>query len=266
MDQNHVIVDWVKRDTTITEEYANGPMAENGGGIIFFSSVAAQNFDAGGGNSTSGSMARFTLVNDYLYAVDNSKLYSFSLSNATEPSLNSEQNIGWGIETIYPFKNNLFIGSNTGMVIYNINNPGQPNYEGGFSHATACDPVIANDKYAFVTLRGGTRCNDADNQLDVLNVENVKTPRLLKTYSMTNPYGLSLSGNILFICDGRAGLRVLDATDVQNIKEKKRIKDIGVATDVITIGNRAYVITQEDIQIYKFSSATDISLQGKLSK
>ena len=266
VDDNHIIVDWIKKDTAVTEEYANTPRAQSSG--IFFTDMSAafNGNSSGGGNSTSGSMARFTLVNDYLYAVDNFKLYSFSLANAMEPILSNEQSIGGGIETIFPFKDNLFIGSTTGMMIYNITNPSYPNREGSFSHATACDPVIANDKFAFVTLRGGTRCNDADNQMDVLNIENVKSPSLIKTYPMTSPHGLSLSGNTLFLCDGDAGLRVLDATDVNNIKEKKRFKNIGVATDVITIGNRAYVITQEEIKIYEFSSTTDVKLKGNLSK
>lgn len=265
IDRDHIIVNWQKKDTMVREEYVTGSRSAASGGFPngqFFQMA----FDAGsgGGNSTSGSMARFTLVNDYLYTVDYGSLTSFSLANPLDPTKSDFQNVGWNIETIYPFKDKLFIGSSTGMYIYNIENKSKPVREGQFSHVSSCDPVIANDNYAFVTLRSGTACEGFTNQMEVLNITNPHAPQLVKTYSYTNPHGLSMSGNTLFLCDGRDGLRVLDASDPMNIKEKKRFK-IGQTSDVITIGNTAYVVNENSIKLYDFSGPTNVSLMSTIN-
>ena len=59
--------------------------------------------------------------------------------------------------------NRLFIGSQTGMFIYNLSNPDNPVQDGQFNHVRSCDPVIADEKYAYVTLRSGScqRCVEA---------------------------------------------------------------------------------------------------------
>ena len=37
---------------------------------------------------------------------------------------------------------------------------------------------------------------------------------------MTNPHGLGKSGDLLFICDGNAGLKIYDASDPKTIGNK----------------------------------------------
>src|SRR4030095_14872350 len=103
----------------------------------------------------------------------------FNVSNTLDPQFLNKVNIGWNIETIYPFKGRLFIGSMTGMFIYETTNPNNPTKVGTFTHARKCDPVIADDKYAYVTLRSGTTCQGFTNQLDVVNIENVMVPSLV---------------------------------------------------------------------------------------
>src|SRR5690606_20496247 len=122
------------------------------------------------------------------------------------------------IETIFPFKNRLFVGSRTGMYIYNVSNPSQPAAAGQFNHVQSCDPVIADDNYAYVTLRSGNTCQGFTNQLDIVKLNDFTDPKLEKTYQMSNPHGLSKDGNTLFICDGAAGLKVYNAADVQNLQ------------------------------------------------
>ncbi|NJO25139.1 MAG: hypothetical protein HC867_04185, partial [Bacteroidia bacterium] len=125
-----------------------------------------------------GSMARFSLVNNYLYTVNSWTLGVFDISSSGDAQRVSTQNLGWGIETIYPFRNKLFIGSQTGMFIYDISNPAAPVKEGQFSHARSCDPVISDGDFAYVTLRDGTPCVGFNNQLDVVDVRNVMSPAL----------------------------------------------------------------------------------------
>ena len=61
-------------------------------------------------------MARLTIAGNYMYSVDRTDLQTFDISTPSDPKPWTKINIGWNIETIYPFKDKLFIGSMTGML------------------------------------------------------------------------------------------------------------------------------------------------------
>lgn len=265
-----VIVDWIRRDTVAAIDCGgkNGffnPM-RNRSDILFFSSVGS-----GGSASAStspfgvgGSMARFTVVNDYLYGVSASSLNVVSIANAADPVFSNTVNLGGGIETIYPFKNRLFIGSVSGMFIYDISNPTIPVRQGAFTHATSCDPVIADDYNAFVTLRSGTACQGFSNQLDVLDIANINAPALIKSYPLTNPHGLAKDESILIICDGKAGLKFYNSSNTSNINLLKTIRGIE-AYDVIAQNKWALVVAKDGLYQYDYSNLSNIKLLSKLT-
>ncbi len=171
-----------------------------------------------GGTSKGGSMACFTIVGNYLYAIDAFDLQVFDISEVKNPRLVGQKvNVGTDIETIFPSDNKLFIGSQSGMYIYDIADPLYPRRLGVYAHTRSCDPVVVEGNYAFVTLRDGTDCAGGVNQLDVIDIANPSFPRKLKTYRMTNPHGLGIDNGLLFVCDGRDGLKVYDARDVGRI-------------------------------------------------
>ncbi len=264
-DSVKVLADYVVRDTIMdcnTYRAWSGRELDDRG---FLSLAASPSFSAGKSVGAGGSMARFTIVNDYLYSVSNSQLYSFDISVSNEPELKNKTSLNnWSIETIYPFKNKLFIGSASGMYIYDLANPAAPAQLGQMNHVRSCDPVIADDHYAYVTLRSGTTCQGFTNQLEVLNIENLTQPSLLKVYQMTNPHGLSKDGNLLFICDGRDGLKIYDATDVNNLKLIKTFA--GMQTyDVIAFDKLALVVASDGLYQYYYADKTNIRLLSKIS-
>lgn len=180
-------------------------------------------------NSTGkgGSLARFTIYNDYLYAVTHDSLKVIHIADKDNPTLVSSQIISFSndIETIYPFNNLLFIGSQTAMYIYSLDNPQNPILSGTASHVSSCDPVVANDSIAFVTLRNGTSCNASGiNQLQIYDIKNINAPTRLSTYDLEAPYGLALKGHILYVCDDKLGLVIFDVSDPFHIKETNTIK------------------------------------------
>ncbi len=259
-----VIVDWIKKDTTVTTNIDEWAGRRN---VVFQSRDAmllSSNASAVAPTGISGSMARFTLLNNYLYTVTDNALNVFNVSEPQSPVFTTKINIGWGIETIYPFKTNLFIGSTTGMFVYNASNPAQPTLLGNFSHARRCDPVIADDNYAYVTLRGGGACGGAANELNVIDIKNIQSTRLVKTYPLTNPYGLSKDGNTLFICDGTAGLKVFDAADVNSLKLLQTVNGIN-AYDVITINGIAIVVAKDGLYQYDYNNRSNLKLLSSLS-
>ncbi len=271
-DPTQYIVDWVKKDTTVdyTGDTWNGC---RGCGIWFdammFSSASGESSASALTKATtgiSGSMARFTIVNEYLYAVNRSSLVVFDISDQQHPQKKTEQGIGWNIETIYPFQGNLFIGSATGMFIYNISTPTAPTYVSGISHIRMCDPVISDGKYAYVTLRAGAECGTVTgSQLQVLHITNIATPRLINTYTLTNPFGLGKTGYLLWVCDGTDGLKVYDAKDPEKLSFKYHIKNIE-PYDVIPVNDLLIVSAKEGIIQYDASNPEKLAELSRIQK
>jgi hypothetical protein len=210
-----------------------------------------------------GSMARFSIVKNSLYTVSDANLNVYAINTPANPVNVSKIAMGWGIETIYPFKDKLFIGSTSGMFIYDVSNESNPSRMGQFSHLTSCDPVIADDNYAYVTLRSGTTCARGSNQLDVLDITSVTNPSLVKSYPMTSPHGLSKDGNTLFICDGADGLKMYDATDVKNLKLTSQQTGFE-SYDVIAYNKRAIVVAKDGLRQYDYSNPNEVRLLSKL--
>lgn len=178
-------------------------------------SGAAQSYGQGG------SMARFTLMSGHLYAVDDYSLRVFDVKEPSKPQHLKNIELGWGIETIFPFQEKLFIGSNSGMHIYDAKTPSNPLKLSVFEHVRACDPVVVNEKFAFVTLRNGQNCLNGVNELQVVDIANLRQPKLVKAYPMLNPHGLALSGNHLYVAEGKHGLKSFNVADVMGIDQNQ---------------------------------------------
>ncbi|WP_114748996.1 LVIVD repeat-containing protein [Pleomorphovibrio marinus] len=202
------------------------------------SASAAQSYGQGG------SMARFTLLNGHLYTVDDHKLRVFDVMNPVDPNYLKEISLGWGIETIFPYKNNLFIGSMTGMFIFDASSPANPSLMSSYQHVTACDPVVVNDTHAFVTLRSGVMCRFGVDELHILDITNLHVPKLLKAYPMDNPHGLGLSGEHLYIAEGKHGLKSFSVADVMSLKAVEHLKDLR-SVDIIP-GPKSLIVIGPD--------------------
>jgi hypothetical protein len=208
---------------------------------------------------TGGSMARFTIAGSHLYTVDNEKMHTFDLSNAADPNRVNEQSVGWNIETIFPNGDKLFIGSSNGMFIYDIATPNSPQLLSQFSHATACDPVFVDGNTAYVTLRSGNACQGFVNQLDAIDVTNLTSPQLIRSYPMSNPHGLSIANKTMFLCEGEHGLRVLDVQSPENVSTLKEYS--GFSTyDVISLPNDLLLVIGSD-GFYQYNAADANNLQ-----
>jgi hypothetical protein len=150
------------------------------------------------------------------------------------------------------------------MFIFDIANPSSPTQVGQFTHARTCDPVIADNENAYVTLYDGSPCGGFTNQLDVVNVSNLTAPTLIKTYPMTNPHGLAKDGNRLFICDGKDGLKMYDAGDPANIVLKKHIT--GLETyDAIAWNKNLVVVARDGLYQFDYSDPNDLVQKSKLT-
>lgn len=151
------------------------------------------------------------------------------------------------------------------MYIYDISEPSAPEYMSTFAHVRSCDPVVVNEDYAFVTLRSGTVCEGFTNQLDVIDIDNLYNPYLVKSYPMENPHGLGLDGDALFICEGEWGLKIFNASDVNTITNNqiKHYTDMH-SYDVIPFNDNLIMIGRDGLYQYDYTSLENIQLLSHL--
>lgn len=211
---------------------------------------------------TGGSLARFTLAKDHLYVVDRANLNVFSLRDPQQPDKINTVPVGWEIETIFPSGDNLFIGGQNGMFIMSNEDPQNPRMLGVFEHARACDPVFVVDDVAFVTLRDGSICQNFINQLDVVDVSNLQIPRLMHSFPMHHPIGLSVLGNYLYLCEDDQGLKVFDISDLSSIPEHlvAHLKGF-TALDVITLPDQDIALVIGRDGFYQFDISDPLNIE-----
>jgi hypothetical protein len=218
----------------------------------FYACQMGEDMDFSQGEGTGGSMARFTLANNSLFTVDNAKLKVFDLANPEKPVLKNNVTIGIDVETIFPYNNYLFLGTSTGMHIYDITIPAQPKSISLYQHVYSCDPVVTDGKYAYVTLStANAQCWRAVNELQIIDLTNIKTPVLVKQYAMTQPRGLAVRNDTLWVCD--AGLKMYDVKNKMNIKLLKHFTGIS-AYDVIWLHDLVLVTGETGFVQYRLEN------------
>ncbi len=196
-----------------------------------------------------GSLARFTISGNYLYTVDQSSLHTISLADAEHPQKMADKSLGIYTETIYPYQNSLLLGTETGMFVYDLSNPANPQYITYFQHIRSCDPVVAQNGYAYITLNtGNQRCSNGANELQIVDISNLNSPQPVKTLNLTNPTGLDINNDTLYVCND--GLKIFNVSDKHNPVEINYITGIE-AQDVIYQQGRIIVIASDGLYQYK---------------
>lgn len=256
-----VIIDWkVKR---VTEERKPGEGYSES--WIFrgdFMMMSAGNKTSGlsSGSGTGGSMARFMLNDDMLYLISHPRmLKSVDTDNTGTMSVVDSIQVPRNMETLYRVNEKLFVGTTTGMLIYDISNASEPQQISSYDHVTACDPVVVDGNYAYITLRSGTRCANSQNLLEVVDISSISNPYLVKSYPLFNPHGLGVDGNLLFICDGAAGLKIYDKSDPMAIitSQVAHYPDFDTF-DVIPLNGILMLIGEEGLYQYDYSNPGNI--------
>jgi len=212
-----------------------------------------------------GSMARFIINGDQFYGLNQTNMQVISITDPTNPVTGSKIEMSRMVETVFIDGTNLFIGTQTGMLIYDVSTPASPVYKSEYNHFQSCDPVVVQDNYAYVTLRAGNRCGNWQNVMEVIDLKNIMSPVLVKSYAMTEPYGLGIDNKTLFVCDGQAGLKIYNATDPLNIdlniiKQYTNLKPL----DVIPYSNVLIMIAEDGIYQYDYTDLQDIKQLSKI--
>lgn len=243
--------------------------------IPFFSLIAAVTLLTGcqqdsaalapGGTGVGGSLARFAIIGNYLYTLDFNTLRTIDISAPKAPVLRHETAIGSGMETIFPLGELLFLGARAGMHIYRIDENGLPVFVSNYQHMRSCDPVVADDQYAYVTLWTGCGNVGATNTLGIYSIANIERPDLVYILSLEEPRGLGLDGDLLFVCNGKFGLNIYSLDNPERPDLINQIDNI-TAHDVIPLDGLLLVIGPEKIVQFSYQKVNGVLEISRLSE
>lgn len=212
---------------------------------VIFNTAAEVSTGAGG------SLARFQIVDDYLYTVGDFEMNIFNIKNLSEPVLENTQYAGWNVETMFAVDDYLYLGSTNGMFIYSLTNPVAPGYVSEITHWEGCDPVVVDGDYAYLTLRGGNACGQQESELQVIDVSDKFNPILVGVYSLNSPHGLGFKGDNLFVCEGDSGLKIFDKSNPLMLVLDSHFNNV-VGRDVIPLEETLIMIGENKLYQYEY--------------
>jgi hypothetical protein len=94
-------------------------------------------------------------------------------------------------------------------------------------------------------------------------LNNLTNSTLLKSYPMTNPHGLAKDGDLLFICDGKSGVKIYNAAFEDKIKLLKHIEFYD-AYDVIVFNKIALIVGKDGLYQYSYANPANIKMLSKI--
>jgi hypothetical protein len=220
--------------------------------------------DASGGGTESGggsggSYAIFAVIDSFLYYINDRAIVTMDISDAAKPRKLSETYVDWSIETLFPTRDHLFIGGSNGMYVMDRSNPSQPTAIGSMTHFRARDPVVVKDSMAYVTLRTGFDSWVNTDELMVVNIASIASPKLIKEVPLSTPYGLAIADTLLYVAQGRNGWTLFGLSDPLNPASLRKWPTPDVK-DFIWIGSRLYVMCFDKVRIYSVSDPRNPAL------
>jgi hypothetical protein len=213
------------------------------------------------GSGTGGSRARFTIMGDQLYAAEGRSLRVFDIKNPAKPEFANSEAVtlpGFAnpdpvVETIYPLDSQtLIVGALDGAYFYDLSMPTAPRKVAFSRAAKGCDPVVANQRYAFASISSKRDlCSHSRNEVRVLDIQNLQNIQQVNSRNLTNPRGLGLRQDRLFVAD--SGLKVYDLTaPASRLVLEDRFPDVQ-ANDVIPLAGTLLVIADASFVQYEYT-------------
>lgn len=240
--------------------------------IIFSSGCYHDNFgskDSNQANSQVGSYSTMLTIGNNLYLVNATSISTYNISNASSPVLLNKQKVGFDIESLFHHEGLLLIGSALGMFIYSLDSRGVPVRETSEAYFLSFDnsiciydPIVARENLAYVTL--STDLENCGwripiNELRVYDISDLDNVRHLNTNNLSNPKGLALGRDKLFVCDAVDGLYVFDLSDPEKPQFDQLIEGFS-AFDALVRGNLLIVVARDRLLQFDISDENNILL------
>lgn len=221
---------------------------------------------AGNSNNQAGTVNRISALNGYVYVISKAVLSVYEIDQFSQVFTGG---ISFNMETIYPFSDRIFIGTNNSVEIYDVSNPAEPMYEGSFWHATSCDPVLpVSENIAYATLRTGefAQCPGDINALVILDISNQNLVSQIQEIEMQSPYGLAMINTILYVGEGENGLKSFNAENPGNPSLISWNRDV-TAYDVLahpTNPNILLITGPDGFQQYQLAPSSELQLLSSI--
>jgi hypothetical protein len=183
--------------------------------FLIFQSVSCSKDDTASrsGNTKNGSLSRVISIGNFIYAVDDNHLITINAADPANLSIANDISLGANIQTIYYYNGSLFIGSATQMYIYNIqSNPAAPSLTSSYIYPVLIeprDPILALDSVIYSTSTSTV----GSGVFRVFDSRDLTNPVLLEENWLQTPRGMDVSGNFLYLCNGRFGIWIYSITD-----------------------------------------------------
>jgi hypothetical protein len=215
-----------------------------------------------------GSLSSVVEVNGFLYTIGGNHLQTFGITPFQEKLTLIDSVASSSVfETIFNYNDLLFVGTRSNMLIYKIQRDGKPGFFRSFQHETDCDPFVANDQLAFTSINASTTCSsNSTNELFITKTQEgyqFIPPDKLASHPMTSPLGLGLRDDILYLCEGAAGLKVIEYQRNGQIKVLHHYKDVH-ALSVTVLSERLCVVTPTALLLYAYKTNQGLELVSKI--
>jgi hypothetical protein len=205
-------------------------------------------------STKAGSMARFIVHHDHLYALNGSQLRTYEATSFGLLHPVSTLRVPADAETLFPHGDLLFVGAQNGMLVYSLDDPGRPDLVGRAAHVVSCDPVVVEGDVAYVTLRSGTGCRRGVDALLVFDVTDPTRPTEIARRPLASPHGLGVDDGVLFVADATQGLLVFDVRDPHTPRPIGTVPEIA-GYDVIA--DRGVLFVSADDGLYQYLYGPD---------
>lgn len=223
--------------------------------LLALVSCSKQSNDATTTSVQTGSLASFNIKDNFLLLVDHDRILTYDISNPDSPKYMTQYSDHSNVfETLFIQGDNIFVGTQNAMLIFAMGSAGQLELKGQAQHIRSCDPVVVQDQYAYVTTRTGSVCLGF-NQLVIYDVSDIYNPKEMSSYSLTNPFGLAINGNYLYVCDLVDGLVIMDVSEKTNPKIITKIESAQKPKDIIILSETEMMVLNEAyISFYDISA------------
>lgn len=219
-------------------------------------------------NALSGSYANMIAAGEHLYVIGDTELITYKQQPDASVKEMDRQLLGPDLESLHYRKGVLFIGSSLTMYICKLDVENIPVLQSrtlysDLSDFQPCDPIVANDEIAVVSLSSSVQVDEDGcgleevDEIRIYDILDISSPELITTVEMDNPKGMALDGHLLFVCEKSNGLKVIDVSEPAQPKQMYHFE--GFETyDAVATGTSVLLVGASNLYEYDYSDPNNI--------
>jgi len=137
------------------------------------------------------------------------------------------------INSLFYFKNKLYLATNDGVEIWDVSDFYHPFRISSFSEEYANDIKVINSFLFLATKKEG---------LKIYEIKDISFPKeIAKIATLGTPMNIFILKNYLYLADKEGGLRIIDIKDIYNPREVGYYKEVSPILDVYGEDNFVYL-------------------------